>query len=116
MPIYSFFHGEHQTERVAPMSKIPKRIKCGVCKKGWAKLGMSFNLDAFVRDRAMSDKTKGQFKPLFRKGQRLETTRDVDAAFADFSRRYPHLPPPGPCRRDPFPLERLGDDRNNHGE
>ena len=115
MPIYAYYHGSHMSERVAPMSKIPRRIKCS-CGEGWAKLGMSFNLDAFVRGRALGDKTRRDFKPIFKKGQKLETTRDVDAAFADFQRRYPHLPPPGPCRRDPFPTTHLGDLRENNGE
>jgi hypothetical protein len=115
MPVYSFYHGSHENERVASMSKIPKRIKCS-CGEGWAKLGMSFGQTGFVRGAAINDKTKRDFKHVFKRGTRLETTRDVDAAFSDFSRRYPHLPPPGPQRRDPFPLERLGDNPNNNGE
>ena len=115
MPIYSFYHGDHMTERVAPMSKIPRRVKCSVCNKAWAKLGMSFP-DGFVRGRVMSDKTRREFKPVFKRGQKLETTRDVDAAFAEIAARYPHLPPPGPQRRDPFPDAHLGDNRSNHSE
>jgi len=100
------------------MAKIPRRVKCSVCKKGWAKLGMSFNLDAYVRGRAISDKTKRDFRYVFRRDQvkRLETTRDIDACFSDFHRRYPHLPPPGPIRRDPHPEIRLKDKPGNNPE
>jgi hypothetical protein len=115
MPIYSLYCPEgHVTEKVAPMAKMPRRTKCATCK-AWAKLGMSFP-DGFIRGRVMSDKTRRDFAPVFARGQKLETTRDVDAAFAQFSARYPHLPPPGPQRRDPFPDAHLGDNRSNHSE
>lgn len=118
MPIYSFYHGDHKTERHASITKIPKRVKCEICKKAWAKLGMSYNLDSFVRGRAMNDKTRKDFRHLVTRDQyrQMSTTRDVDAAFADFSRRYPHLRPPGPMRRDPDASVSITESRKTHGE
>lgn len=116
MPMYSFFHGKHVTERHASMDSIPKRVKCSVCKRGWAKLGMSFNLDAFVRNRPMNAKTKKDFRYVFGKKirERMETTGDVDAGFEDFERRYPHLGRPGPMRREPFRHLQLADREDNY--
>jgi len=118
MPVYTFYHGKHQTERMAPMEAIPKRVKCSVCKRGWAKLGMSLLADQFVRGRAMNDKTKKQFRYVFGKKKYLrnETTRDIDAAFEDFHRRYPHLSPPGASRRDPDPGVRITEGYDTHRE
>lgn len=118
MPDYNYFCPEkHQTERHASMMAVPKWVKCGDCGRR-ANLGMNFNLDAFVRNRAMNDKTKGQFRWTFDKKtrERMSTTGDVEKAFDDFHKRYPHLPRPGEMRGDPLPSVNIRDARANHGE
>ena len=118
MPDYRFFcEKKHTTERHASMASIPKWIKCRRCGRR-AKLGMSFNLDAYVRNRAMNDKTKEQFRWAFDKKtrERMENTGHVDAAFDDFHRRYPHLRRPDAYRGDPLPTVNVRDERGMHGE
>lgn len=94
MPVYAFYHKSHVNERYAPMSKIPKRIKCS-CGKAWAKLGLAINLGSFVRNAAINQKTKEGLRWAFgkKKASGMRTTKDVDAALSDVARRYPHLMP-----------------------
>ena len=140
MPVYSFYCApkKHKTERFAPMSKIPKWIKCGECGKR-AKLGLSVNLDGFVRNCVMSDKTRSGLRWAFgkKKAAKMRTTKDVDAALMDFAKRYPHLQPgykrgksydlnsPADLRElgtpsyklsDPFPEQQIRDDGRNNPE
>ena len=95
MPQYSYFCGKkHLTERVAPMSKIPKRVRCAHPRcKLFSKLGLSVSLDTFVRNRVMSDKTRSDLRWAFgkKKAGKMRTTADVDAGLRSFASRYPHL-------------------------
>lgn len=118
MPLYSFYHGSHVTERYAPMARIPKRVKCSVCKRAFAKLGLSGNLASFMRDQNLSDKSRRQYRHVFGKEtrKRLATTRDVDRALDNFHERYPHLPRPDVVRKDPFPGVPCGDGPGDHPE
>ena len=99
------------------MASIPKWVKCRRCGKR-SRLGMNLNLDAFVRNRAMNDKTKGQFRWAFDKKtrERLGNTSDVDRAFDNFHKRYPHLPRPDAFRGEPLRDVHITEDRNTHGE
>lgn len=121
------------------MSRIPKWIKCGECGKR-ATLGLPSNLAAqFVRDTGINDATRDQFRFVFGKDKasKFRTTKDIDAAFIDFTKRYKHLAPgykrgehydlnssadlkklghAGEISRDPFPRERITDDRRINPE
>ena len=116
MPLYAFYHRSHVTERYAAMAKPPKRVRCGVCKRGWAKLGFSVNLQSFVKNRPLSEKAKKDFRHVFSKDvrKRLETSGDVENGFKDFERRYPHLGRPGSMRREPFRDLQLSDREDNY--
>ena len=139
MPIYSFYcsPSKHMTERFAPMSKIPKWIKCGECDCR-AHLGIAPTL-SFIRNAVLSRATKEGLRFAFgkKKAAKMQTTKDVDAALTDFARRYPHLQPgysrkktfdvnsahdmkelgtPSYKLSDPFPETRITDEKRNHGE
>ena len=139
MPCYAFYcpSKKHLTERYAPMSKIPKWIKCEECGDR-AKLGIAPTI-GFIRNAVMSRKTKEGLRFAFgkKKAAAMRTTKDVDAALLDFARRYPHVQP-GSSRKktfdvnsahdmkelgtptyklsDPFPDTKISDDKRNHGE
>jgi hypothetical protein len=120
------------------MSRIPKRIRCTKCER-WAKLGLTVNLQAYVRGAAVNDKTRDLFRHVFgkEKASKIKTTKDIDANFQDVAKRYPHLMPgfkrgrkydpnsasdmrdlgnPGDVSRDPFPQERITDDGRLNAE
>jgi hypothetical protein len=139
VPCYAFYcpSKKHMTERYAPMSKIPKWIKCEECGDR-AKLGIAPTL-GFIRNAVLSKKTKEGLRFAFgkKKAAKMQTTKDVDNALLDFARRYPHLQP-GYSRKktfdvnsahdmkelgtptyklsDPFPDTKISDDKRNHGE
>ncbi len=117
---------------MAPMARVPKWVKCERCGRR-ATLGLPSSLAAqFVRNAAINEKTRDQFRFVFgkKKSSKFRTTADIDAAFQDVTRRYPHLAPgyrrgvkydlssaadlkklgtPGEVSRDPFPRERITD-------
>lgn len=124
---------------MAPMSRIPSWVVCERCGKR-AKLGLPSSLTAqYVRNAAINQKTKDQFRYVFGKDKasKLRTTKDIDSAFTDFTKRYKHLAPgyvrgkqydlnsaadlkslghPGEISRDPFPRSRISDDRRHNPE
>lgn len=114
------------------MARIPKRVKCSVCKKAWATLGLAVNLSSHVRNPAVNEKTRALFNHVFgsKKASKIRTTGDIDACFRDVARRYPHLMPgykrgqkydpksaadmkslgsPTDISRDPFPHTKVSD-------
>lgn len=121
------------------MSRIPKWVKCETCGKR-ATLGLPSNLTAqFVKNAGINDKTRDQFRFVFGKDKadKFRTTKDIDGAFQDFTKRYPHLAPgykrgekydlnssadlrklgnAGEISRDPFPREKITDDRRLNSE
>jgi hypothetical protein len=140
MPVYPFYcpaPEKHITERYAPMSKIPKWIKCEECGKR-AKLGIAPTL-GFIRNAVMGQKTKDGLRWAFgkEKAARIRTSKDVDACLTSVAKRYKHLMPgydrkktydlnsahdlkelgtPSYKLSDPFPEQQISDSRENHGE
>lgn len=139
MPVYAFYCPEkkHLTERYAPMSKIPKWIKCEDCGDR-AKLGLC-PTTGFIRNAVMSKKTKDGLRWAFgkKKAAKIQTTKDVDACLANVAKRYPHLMPgykrgktydfnsatdmkelgtPSYKLSDPFPETQIRDARENQRE
>ncbi len=119
------------------MSKIPRSIMCGSCGRK-AKLGIAPTI-GFIRNAVMSQKTKDGLRFAFgkKKAAKMQTTKDVDAALYDFTKRYKHLAPgykrgetydlnsmadlkrlgtPSYRLSDPFPGTKIRDDGRNHGE
>jgi hypothetical protein len=121
------------------MAHIPKWVKCVECG-GRATLGLSTGLlTSHVRNAAINQKTKDIFRFVFgsKKASKLKTTKDIDAAFRDVARRYPHLMPgykrgerydarsdsdmsrlgaPDVSSCDPFPKEKITDCRGLNPE
>jgi hypothetical protein len=139
VPVYAFYCPEkkHLTERFAPMSKIPKWIKCEECGER-SNLGIAPTI-GFVRNAVMSQKTKDGLRWAFgkKKAKHIRTTKDVDACLSNVAKRYPHLMPgykrgrtydlnsasdmkelgtPSYKLSDPFPDTQIRDSRDNHGE
>ncbi len=139
MPIYAFYcaDAKHLTERYAPMSKIPKWVKCEACGDR-AKLGLAPTI-GFIRNAVLSRKTKEGLRFAFgkKKAGKMQTTKDVDAALYDFQGRYKHLMPnykrgrtydlnsesdkkdlglPSFKLSDPFPDAKISDDGRNQAE
>lgn len=138
MPVYSFYCPRHVEERTYSMASVPKWIKCSCGKR--AKLGIPSRLtEMFVENKVVSDKTKQLFRYVFgkKKAAKIRTTRDIDANFQDFARRFPHLQPgykrgktydlhsasdiknlgtPIDTCRDPFPDTPITDERRNNPE